>query len=99
MSAQGYTAKDLGDIADFFATLASYQRGTIRMQRTKAHKNECELRAKVYDDCADILRKTTFEHKPIGNDMLYKLLVAGEATLEDQGNAAAWLKRLVEGKQ
>lgn len=53
-----YEIKDLGELADYFATLASDQRHCIRMQRTRKAKHECEIRAATYDDAADTIRKT-----------------------------------------
>ena len=58
MSAE-YTAKNLGEIADFFDTLASDQLGCVRFQRTQKAKRECEIKARVWNDAAELLRGTT----------------------------------------
>lgn len=51
------TARNLGEVADFFDTLASDQLRAIPNKTAKG-KRECEIRAEVYQDAAEILRKT-----------------------------------------
>lgn len=51
-------AKDLNDIATFFEILASDQIACKRFHSTKKAKNECQIRADTYMDCANILKKT-----------------------------------------
>lgn len=51
-----YTASSLAEIAEAFETFASDQIGCIRMQSTKKAKDECRVRADVWNDAASMLR-------------------------------------------
>ena len=52
-----YTAASLAKIAEAFETFASDQIGCIRFQPTKKAKDECRIRADVWNDAANMLRK------------------------------------------
>lgn len=54
-----YTASGLADIADAFDLYASDQLAARRWQSTAKGKRECEIRADVWKDAAEILRATT----------------------------------------
>jgi hypothetical protein len=55
-----YEAKDLAEVADYFAVLASDQRACIgRFTRTAKAKAQCETEARIWDEAANILRQTT----------------------------------------
>jgi hypothetical protein len=54
-----YTAAGLTEIADHFDTLASDQTAAKRWQQTQKSKRECDIRAEVWRDAAEMLRSTT----------------------------------------
>jgi hypothetical protein len=54
-----YTATGLNDVAEFFETLASDQRASVRWQARKKDKEYCEVRARTWEEAARILRETT----------------------------------------
>jgi hypothetical protein len=56
-----YTAKSVGDIADFFETLAGDQLAARRWLKKVSDRRDAEVRAAVYDDCANIIRQTKIE--------------------------------------
>lgn len=49
--------KSLGEIADYFETLASDQITSKRWQSTVKAKTECDTKAAVWRDAASILRQ------------------------------------------
>lgn len=54
-----YTATSLIEIAEAFETFASDQIASKRFQQTAKAKAECEIRANVWNDAAQMLRETT----------------------------------------
>ena len=59
-----YSAASLAEIADYFETLASDQIGSKRFQSTKRGKDECDARAAVWREAAEILRATDIAPAP-----------------------------------
>jgi hypothetical protein len=53
-----YTASSLIDIAETFETLASDQLASKRWQSTAKEKRECDIRAEIWRDAAEMLRET-----------------------------------------
>jgi hypothetical protein len=53
-----YTASGLTEIANHFETLASDQLSSKRWQSTAKAKHECDIRAEIWRDAAEMLRKT-----------------------------------------
>ena len=52
-----YEVKDLNEVADYFATLASDQRACVgRFSKTQKAKAQCETEARIWDEAANILR-------------------------------------------
>nr|BDD44237.1 hypothetical protein 65 [Balneolaceae bacterium] len=58
-----YTASSLTDIAEAFETFASDQIASKRFQTSKKAQAECEIRASVWRDAADMVRKTTLVYE------------------------------------
>lgn len=55
-----YEAKDLGEVAAYFETLASDQRAMIgRFRQTQAYKKQCETEARIWDEAAKLVRAVT----------------------------------------
>lgn len=58
MSYARFTASNLEGIADAFELFASDQIACMRFQSTQKGKRECEIRAAIWREAADILRST-----------------------------------------
>lgn len=57
------TARDLSDIADTFDMFASDQIASKRWQTTQRERRECDIRADVWRDAANILRNVVLTGK------------------------------------
>lgn len=62
-----YTIQSLDDLATTFETFASDQLASMRWQKSAKGKAECQTKATVWADAADIIRNTVFIPKQIGD--------------------------------
>ncbi len=58
-----YTVDSLQDVANYFRTLASDQRGCVRFQQTKKAKDKCLHEAYVWEQAAEIIDSLEFTDK------------------------------------